>query len=154
MGHYLESDCDGVDITYAGWCNLVLLATRFGWDSSGIEYRQPPEAEGSGDNEKGFGDAEQPDVDDEDLQSECYIAAANANAMADALETALAVLRARHPTIAEAIDARQRALAGTFSLTPDYDSVSTEDLLDAFGHQKELLESIIAVTRGGEVSIW
>ena len=36
----------------------------------------------------------------------------------------------------------------------DYDSVSTEDLLDAFGHQEELLESIIAVTRGGEVSIW
>jgi hypothetical protein len=61
---------------------------------------------------------------------------------------------ARDPSVADALAARQRALAATFSLTPDYDAVRTEDLIDAFGHQRELLEAIIAVGRGGEVSIW
>lgn len=81
MAHYLESEHDGVEITYAGWSNLVLLAVRFGWDTNGIEEREPHEDGCSSTDDTGCEDLDKPeqsDNDDGDLQSEVYIAADNA----------------------------------------------------------------------------
>jgi hypothetical protein len=151
VAYYIESGDSGVEMSNLGWCNAVLLAQRFGWDVNGIALRHQG---GGGEQGNGGELAEGREVGDEEDQSDQFISATNAKAMADALEVALAIIRARNPSHSEATAARDRVHAATCVMDPNWDTVRTEDLLDAFGHQRQLVESIIAVTRDGEVSIW
>jgi hypothetical protein len=159
MAFYVQAGDQGAEISNNGWCNVLLLAQHFGWDGRCVKSRseQESECDSAGDAVHEIdveAVAEEAEAEDEDRPSPEYIPVECAASFADALETALAVLRMRNPSEEEAIAARARVRALTFNLNPDYDLISTEDLIDAFGHQQFLLEEVIAVARAGEVSIW
>jgi hypothetical protein len=148
---FIEGDEHDAEITSLGWCSAIQLAQRFGWMPAGaIEIQSPEKESGESCAVENVGVATQRRVIDYTGNSGLAVEDADAMAMAQALQAARVALETRNPSAEESIAARERCHRLETMQRPP----STDDLIDMWGHQRGVLESLIEVARHGAFSIY